>query len=59
MMKQFAQLGRLLALALFALTTAHANAYDWPRLYDPLQMLTLNLDMGSRGLEQGQGRHNL
>ena len=45
MKKQIIQLGRLLALALFALTTAPASAYDWPKLYDPLQMLTLNLDM--------------
>ena len=45
MKKTNIQLGRLLALALFTLTTAPASAYNWPGLYDPLQMLTLNLDM--------------
>ena len=45
MKKPTIQLGRLLGLVLFALTTAPASAYDWPGLYDPLQMLTLNLDM--------------
>ncbi|MEN8205265.1 MAG: CotH kinase family protein [Pseudomonadota bacterium] len=45
MMKQFTRSGRLLALVLFALSTAPASAYEWPGVYDPLQLLTLNLDM--------------
>ena len=45
MMNQFARLGRLLAFALFAFTTNAASAYDWPGVYDPLQLITLNLDM--------------
>jgi spore coat protein CotH len=44
-MKQFAQLGRLLALALLVFAVNPANAYDWPGLYDPTQLITLNLDM--------------
>jgi len=43
--KKLIQLGRLLAFALLALTTAPAGAYDWPGLYDPLRVRTLNLDM--------------
>ena len=45
MMEPFTRMGRLLALALFAFTANPAGAYNWPELYDPLQMLTLNLDM--------------
>jgi hypothetical protein len=45
MMKPFARLGRLLALALFAFTVNPASAYEWPGVYDPLQLLTLNLDI--------------
>jgi spore coat protein CotH len=45
MMKTFPRMGRLLTIALFAFTVNPASAYDWPGLYDPLQMLTLNLDM--------------
>ena len=45
MKKSIIQPGRLLALALFALTAAPASAYDWPKLYDPLQLLTFNLDI--------------
>jgi len=44
-MKGHIQPGRLLVLALFALTTAPASAYDWPGLYDPLHLRTLNLHM--------------
>jgi spore coat protein CotH len=44
-MKRHIQLGRLLALALFALVTAPASAVGWPGLYDPMQVFTLHLDM--------------
>jgi spore coat protein CotH len=44
-MKRHNQLARLLAIALLTLTTAPASAYDWPGLYNPTQLLTLNLDM--------------
>ncbi|MEN8205590.1 MAG: CotH kinase family protein [Pseudomonadota bacterium] len=45
MKKPIIQFSRLLAFALFALTTAPASAYEWPGVYDPLQLLTLNLNM--------------
>ena len=45
MMKPFTRMSRLLALALFAFTVNPASAYNWPGLYDPLQLLTFNLDI--------------
>ncbi|MDH3980051.1 MAG: hypothetical protein OEU91_06010, partial [Gammaproteobacteria bacterium] len=45
MKNQPARLGRLLAITLIAFTANPANAYDWPAIYNPLQMITLNLDM--------------
>jgi len=45
MMKAFARMSRLFTLSLFVFTANSASAYDWPGLYNPLQMLTLNLDM--------------
>ncbi|MDH3979538.1 MAG: CotH kinase family protein, partial [Gammaproteobacteria bacterium] len=45
MKNQPARLGRLLAITLIAFTANPASAYDWPEIYNPLQMITLNLDM--------------
>ncbi len=45
MRKHYNRMGRLLALALFALIANPAHAYDYPDVYDPLQLITLNLDM--------------
>ena len=45
MMKSFPRMGRLLALTLFVLAANPANAYDWPELYNPARLITLNLDM--------------
>jgi hypothetical protein len=45
MKKQTRMLAQLLVLAFFALNTSPGHAYEWPGVYDPLQVITLNLDM--------------